>query len=198
MPNYCNNTLTLTAATREDADHLHTFLQEYENSSAGEERPTFFGYFRPEPDYEAEEDDAMPGWYWWRVNNWGTKWDASIHDIHWVDDYNVVLVFDTAWSPPTGVYQAMMDQGWGVNASYFEPGMCFVGNWVDGEEEYYEYSQCQSSDELIELIGEDLDNEWGISMMMEEYWNEEEEDGFDTSDSHSGVEDFGKKSSLAS
>ena len=38
-------------------------------------------------------------WYWWAVDKWGTKWDASTnsydHDVGWVQ-----IIFDTAWSPP--------------------------------------------------------------------------------------------------
>ena len=53
--------------------------------------------------------------------------DASMHDIHWVDDRTVVMSFDTAWSPPIGVYEAMVEQGWAVSATYFEP-VWFVGS----------------------------------------------------------------------
>lgn len=35
-------------------------------------------------------------WYNWRVNNWGTKWNACYSK--WVNDYT--LIFDTAWAPP--------------------------------------------------------------------------------------------------
>ncbi len=38
-------------------------------------------------------------WYWWSVDNWGTKWDAVTtnydYDHQWLQ-----VCFDTAWSPP--------------------------------------------------------------------------------------------------
>ena len=40
-------------------------------------------------------------WYDWRINNWGTKWNS--HDATWYGDDCVV--FDTAWSVPTGIYE---------------------------------------------------------------------------------------------
>ena len=39
-------------------------------------------------------------WYNWRINNWGTKWDAcegGMRDSEW----EVEATFDTAWAPPT-------------------------------------------------------------------------------------------------
>ena len=67
MPNWCNNSLTLTAASKEEADELYKHLKKDEL----DEGWTFFGFFVPE---EWDEDD----WYWSRVNAWGTKWDANI------------------------------------------------------------------------------------------------------------------------
>ena len=176
MPNWCNNSLQLTAATKEEADELHSFLKTYQDAvPEGQPEPTFFGFFVPE-DYEEDEDGnkTFPNWYSWRIENWGTKWDASMHDWHWVDDRTVVMSFDTAWGPAIGVYEAMMEQGWYVSATYFEPGMCFTGSWVDGVDEHYEYSQC-TSDTVREFVGEDLDDEYGISEMMAMYEEEESE-----------------------
>ena len=43
-------------------------------------------------------------WYNWAVNNWGTKWnvedEVSVIDI---GDDNYEIIFDTAWSCPTGI-----------------------------------------------------------------------------------------------
>lgn len=211
MPNWCNNSLQLTAASKEEADELHNFLKTYQDATPeGKMEKTFFGFFVPE-EWEEDKDgtQTFPNWYFWRVENWGTKWDASMHDWNWVDDYTVVMAFDTAWSPPIQVYEAMMEQGWGVSATYYEPGMCFVGSWVDGEEEYYEYSQCETPEEVRELIGEELDDEFGVSDWMEQMlederqWEEQERKDVqeaeameqrdkELSSEDSGVEHFGK------
>lgn len=176
MPNWCNNSLQLTAASKEEANELAEFLNTYQDSDTPEGQPekTFFGFFVPE---EWNQDD----WYWSRVNNWGTKWDANMYDVSWVDDYTVVLGFDTAWSPPIHVYEAMSEQGWGVSATYFEPGMAFVGSWIDGVDEHYDFAECTSAT-VREVVGDDLDDEWGISEMMAQYEEEEEEYDIQTSE----------------
>lgn len=167
MPNWCNNSVTLTAASKEEANELFQHLEKQD-----EDDWSFFGFFHPEPEYEANEGDAMPDWFWWRVNNWGTKWDAAIHQVDWIDDLTCVMSFDTAWSPPLGIYEAMKEQGWLVLASYYEPGMCFVGRWDDGDDEHYDYSNCSTGDEIREYLPEELDMDWGIS----EYFDEAEDD----------------------
>ena len=164
MPNWCSNSLTLTAATKEEADELHKHL---ENQEA--EDWTFFGFFVPE---EWEQGD----WFWSRVEAWGTKWDASLISVDWIDDLNVVMIFDTAWGPPIGVYNAATEQGWGVVATYYEPGMGFCGSFEHGEEEYYEYHECETPEEVRELVGENLDDEYGISDWMQQLLDEEEEE----------------------
>ena len=161
MPNWCNNTLTITCASKEEADELHKHL---ENQEA--EDWTFFGFFVPE-DWNEED------WYWSRVNAWGTKWDASISHYEWVDDYSLVMDFDTAWGPPIGVYEAAHEQGYTIMAAYFEPGMCFVGSWDVGDTEHYEYSDCESADDIRERVGDELDDMFGISDWFREIEEEE-------------------------
>ena len=55
------------------------------------------------------------GWYDWNISNWGTKWDANSANIF--DDFDPLdtnpsfgVVFETAWSIPTPVFQAMVEQ----------------------------------------------------------------------------------------
>ena len=164
MPNWCSNSLTLTAASKEEADELHKHL---ENQEA--EDWTFFGFFVPE---EWDEDN----WYWSRVEAWGTKWDASLEDVSWVSDTDVCLIFNTAWGPPIGVYEAAVEQGWGVHATYYEPGMGFVGSFIDGDDECYEYHSCETPEEIRDHIPGDLDEEYGISDWMQQMIDEEEEE----------------------
>ena len=140
MPNWCSNSLTLTAATKEEAQELCDHLSNQEADDW-----TFFGFFVPET--WNEED-----WYYSRVNAWGTKWDANLAGYDWVDDYTLVMSFDTAWSPPIAVYEAASEQGWGVVATYYEPGMCFVGSWVDGVDEHYDFQECTSKD-VRDVVG---------------------------------------------
>ena len=192
MPNWCDNSLQLTAATKREADELHNFLKTYNDSDTpeGEVEKTLFGFFLPEPNYDSPDDEqTAPDWYWWRVNNWGTKWDAGMHSWDWIDDYTCVLQFATAWSPPIGIYEAMMEQGWDVSATYHEPGMAFVGAWVNGDDEYYDYAACNSSN-VRDVVGEDLDDEYGISEMMAQ-WEQDDEFESDIQETKSDSETAG-------
>ena len=85
----------------------------------------------------------------------------------------------------------LCEQGLNVYATYYEPGMCFVGSWEDGAEEHYEYSSIEDPEELRDYIGEHLDDEYGISDWMREWQAEEEEVVIHVEESDSGVENFG-------
>jgi len=67
-------------------------------------------------------------WYDWCTANWGTKWDISDVDVI-EDDTSVKYFFDTAWSPPEGVYSALVEKFPEVEISWFyrEEGMQFAG-----------------------------------------------------------------------
>lgn len=41
-------------------------------------------------------NEAIPNWYHWNLENWGTKWNACYSEI-----YNDQISFRTAWSMPT-------------------------------------------------------------------------------------------------
>ena len=190
MPNWCAKSTTLVFHDSEKATEFASHLDQMENDENAKHENgndfTVLGFFVPEPQYNDTGD-----WYWWRVNNWGTKWDVSTHSVDWVDDVTCVMVFDTAWSPPITAYQAMCEQGMNVYATYYEPGMCFVGAWDDGAEEHYDYSSIEDPEELRDYIGSDLDDEYGISEWMREWQAEEEEVVIHVEESDSGVENFG-------
>ena len=192
MPNWCQNSLNLVCSSKEEADEIEA-LMELVAPESYEGDKTFFGHFVPET-WEKDNDnesDAMPAWYMWRVNNWGTKWDANLYHWNRYNDTGFMIHFDTAWGPQTEVYHAAVDQGYDVSASYYEPGMCFVGSWItDCEAEHYEYSDCDTPEQVRELIGDWLDDEWDISQQWQEMLDEEAE--MENWNNDSGVEDFGK------
>jgi hypothetical protein len=84
-------------------------------------------------------------WYNWCVNNWGTKWDigsdnGEVHGLNpTIVDNEATMSFDSAWSPPIGLYKELVLRGFRVIASYFEPGMGYCGVWTDGDDLYTEY-----------------------------------------------------------
>jgi hypothetical protein len=114
-------------------------------------------------------------WYDWHVNNWGTKWDVG------GDNYNVdigndgssmTVSFESAWAPPVAWYEHMQEQGFGVIAYYYESGMCFAGKYDESGDDSYEFSN-MSSDDVRDMLPEDLDDMFAISECMAEYEDEE-------------------------
>ena len=115
-------------------------------------------------------------WYDFCVNEWGTKWDVQFDSCEVSDDgLELTGSFDSAWAPPVGVYNALVDQGFEVTAYYFEPGMCFVGKYEDGDDNCYEFGG-ESSATVRDAIGDELDDYFCISEQMAEYEEEEKEE----------------------
>ena len=129
MPNWCLNNVTIN---HDDPAKLNELLEAYKRGELME-------HFLPTPKDENGELDK--DWYDWRCDNWGTKWDVG-GETEFVDrrDHNtVVLSFDSAWAPPIMFYEFMKRRhGFDIRASYFEPGMAFCGEWIDGMDNYYD------------------------------------------------------------
>jgi hypothetical protein len=128
MPNWCLNNVTIN---HDDPTKLNELLDAYKRGELME-------HFLPTPKDENGELDK--DWYDWRVGNWGTKWDVGGEDAFYSDNpEGLVLSFDSAWSPPVDFYQFLKDEhGFDIRASYWEPGLAFCGDWIDGMDDYYE------------------------------------------------------------
>jgi hypothetical protein len=114
-------------------------------------------------------------WYDYCVNEWGTKWDVTVEagvDVH-PNGKSLVASFDSAWSPPTRVYDAMVEQGYAVRAYYFEPGMGFAGIYEDGSDDCY--SDWGDSRGAKATLPQELDDFFAISESQAEYEDENEE-----------------------
>ena len=124
------------------------------------------------------EKYGYANWYDFNVANWGTKWEIGGNgDVAEIEDDGLSFSasFESAWSPPTGVCEALVEQGFEVTLYYYEPGMGFVGKWEDGCDDYYEYSG-ENSNTIRAAVGDELDDMFGISESMAEYEAEQEED----------------------
>ena len=69
-------------------------------------------------------------WYNWRVQNWGTKWDCYSLEIDDCDmPHGFEVNFETAWSPPEEVCNAIREQYDDLSLSRFydEPGCEIAG-----------------------------------------------------------------------
>jgi hypothetical protein len=116
-------------------------------------------------------------WYDWCVNEWGTKWDVdAIETIELEGDVDhITFGFDSAWSPPTGAMEYLMDQGFTVRLYYYEPGMAFAGIFDENGDDCYDIGGL-TSESVSEAIPEVLDEMFGISETIANYEEEENED----------------------
>ena len=76
-----------------------------------------------------KQDDR---WYNWRCQNWGTKWDAYSLEIDDCDmPHGFEVNFETAWSPPEEIAEAIREQFDDLSMSWFydEPG-CEVAGYL--------------------------------------------------------------------
>lgn len=153
MPNWCSNNVHLVGKhkqIRQIMEHNFDFNRIY-----------------PEPNYAATDE-----WYQWRVDHWGTKWncggenciglhfDDLFHNIK--DEESEVWVwFDSAWSPPIGIYEKLVEQGINVEAYYYEPGMNFAGIWEN-----------KSDKNIVDFC-------INVPNSSDEFWSTEEGDALD-------------------
>ena len=87
MPNHIQNILDVNAKSVED---LNYFLSAIEGENEeGQKKPIDFNKIVP----ECGDKD----WYTWRLNHWGTKWNAYNTDLYRADTY-ACISFQTAWS----------------------------------------------------------------------------------------------------
>jgi len=167
MPNWCNNSLTISHKDADTLDNLMALVRA--DAESGVDAINLFNHIKPMPEElrDTTSPSDSPNWYDWCCDNWGTKWDACSVDFEEYDNI-VTFSFDTAWSPPLPVYEALADMGFEVQAYYVEFGMMYAGSWhcnADGEvsEEY--------SDDISESVPQDVDEEFGITEQLEE-WEE--------------------------
>lgn len=150
MPNHCNNQLTL-----ESGENIENVLSPYLIESGQND-----GYFTldfqsiiPMPKELLEEEGE--GWYSWRLDNWGTKWEGYDGRFN-CDDFSS-FIFDTAWSPPLPIIKRLAElTGQTFILEYIEYGMFYCGKYVaDPEAQYDEfYDDIKNAPkELLESLG---------------------------------------------
>jgi hypothetical protein len=176
MPNWCQNKLIIWHEDPEVIDNLMAQVR------AGE--GDLFTFIKPMPqelrdtvkgtgdEEQTTEYDGHTNWYDWACDNWSTKWDACHLEYHQTDERSVTFEFDSAWCPPFGVYEALVDQDFDVDAYYVEYGMMFAG--------VFRFSQPNDSgsyqiDDISEGVTEELDEHFGITEQLEEWAEEEKE-----------------------
>lgn len=185
MPNWCMNDITIRHRDPEmvkraaDAMTRGEFLQEF-LPCPQELREHQAPQTDPELAQQFVERFGHSDWYNWQVNTWGTKWDIGGEDSDVQCEGDTVTArFDSAWAPPISAYERLCEQGFEIDAFYWEPGMAFCGRFQgssDGtDDDYREYSD-ETADTVREAIGEELDDHWNISENLAEWTSNDEED----------------------
>lgn len=148
MPNWCENSITITGPTED----IEKFKIQAKRSEGEISSPSYFSTdfslnnFLPTPKKLLEKDTTNnvetlikapnnpknDDWYSWRVRNWGTKWDWEMKitdEIEKGDKTALVMLGVSAWGPPIEGMQAIahMFPTLTFSLSFDEPGMCFHG-----------------------------------------------------------------------
>lgn len=155
MPNWCCNQVCLSHADE-------AVVQEFVSMMSTPE--TLFNTIRPRPTI-VKDDDIMT----WNNDNWGTKWEPNDFTHNVISPKDIEIYFDTAWSPPIGIYNALIEKGWVINALYSERESEFCGRFSNEHgDELYEYDGSDPStfthlpSEILEFTGllDDQDDEY--------------------------------------
>ena len=188
MPNWCNNTLTLThedpamILRAKEALDRGEFLNEFIPVPADLQITSGYlgsGDEQKELERKTAENREKYGygnWYDFCVGEWGTKWDVGGDgqtDIH-PDGKMLHTTFDSAWSPPVNAYVKLEELGFGVNAMYYEGGMGYAGAYGDGNDEEINLEGMSADD--VENHYPEIDEAFGISESMREYEAENQEE----------------------
>ena len=184
MPNWCSNYISVRGTNQAEVKRLADAFDAGELCNAVIPVPEILKD-TTSPVQQGEEEAAearrkacgYTDWYSFQTSRWGTKWDISIGDVCERDEDGLGFSghFDSAWSPPMGVVEQMVEDGLEVTLYYYESGMAYCGKYEDGSDDYYEYSG-ENSSSVRSAIGDELDDFWGISEQMAEYEAENEEE----------------------
>lgn len=203
MPNWCANSLKLVATTAESEEMLSKIVQELARAQASNESASLFNIIKPIPEalhitagklgfgtpeqaaLELAEEENLKtygyqNWYEYCTGEWGTKWDARTADEdapYKLDGNKVTIFFDTAWSPPMGIYYALESMGFRVEACYIEQGMGYIGHYRNGVD------VCEKMEQFYTDHDEDEDDFPVIDIKVEAYF---EDAGYDHMPSNFG------------
>ena len=184
MPNWCNNTITLTGpkekitAIYNKAKEDNALLQQlYPMPEALE------GTTSPAPKEGKVQPlvDGHDNWYDWRVDNWSTKWDVDMDGLELSDDGTTITGwFDSAWAPPIGAYEHFLtnNEDCSISSLYYEGGMDFAGKWEDFADMTVtpgDFTADEMEDPNSGLIY-DINEQFNMSEWVREYEEEQKTD----------------------
>lgn len=165
MPNWCENRLVVAGPIDETTKFYDSLYDSNSNFR-------FFESFLPTPEELLSINDfSGDGWYQWRIDNWGCKWDAS--DFHMANHFKFEnslgdncecysFDFNTPWCPPlTALFKiSAMFPKTVFYIQYEERGMGFGGysKFINGNEiESQEVELMPQIDYYIDQIQDEYD-----------------------------------------
>jgi len=161
MPNHTDNRVILSHDDSQQIDMIYNIM----NTDDTPLCQTLIPMDEALLNNDAHADD---GWYTWRLQNWGTKWDVYESHCTRFDANTLQLTFYTAWSPPMPIYDKLVDMGFEVTARYLDEGWGYIGEYVSGDD------WCTDDVESVAEHYPELDEEFGISELIAEYQDEED------------------------
>lgn len=132
MPNYCGNDIHIMFTDPREYDKFITKMGVQDSTSpyleyeAEKKGYGFFDRLVPTPAQKLKGD----GWYEWRIEHWGTKWNPMVHHFNTNDDgLTIELSMDTAWAPPKEFFVTFSEMfpSAEITLVYLEEGMNFGG-----------------------------------------------------------------------
>ena len=183
MPNWCANEVTIHNMEEQPTKDL------VKAADKGE----LLNWILPMPEKLKDTEATLAsgeGWYSWRVNNWGTKWDVESYYIdHYKkgNNYVIELSFDSAWSPPRAAMNKLKELYPQIEIEhyYFEPGCDYVG-YNDNDYSPWEIYQAWKRNEYQSEEIMMLDDRFRFIKDFADY-DEEEEDENENRESTSVV-----------
>ena len=135
MPNWCNNSITITGPKDKITALYAETIKDADNETG------LLNAMMPMPtELEGTSSPSEePNWYDWRVSNWGTKWEVNAEGLELSEDGTEITGwFDSAWAPPIGAFEHYCTENEDVDlvCYYEEPGMDFAGKWDNGQDDY--------------------------------------------------------------
>lgn len=168
MPNWCYNYAELTCPNK---DVYNKLMDSITNKC-------WFTTFAPLNDENAWDYNLAK-------DIWKTKWNPDYVEIVNKDEnlYTITIAFETAWTPPTGVY-SIMNKKYNIETiAYYEElgceffGECIFFNDQEIDETYDIPSNKEELNEIRNIIGRELDDFMSSTWeQLEEQWQQEDED----------------------
>lgn len=133
MPNWCHNKVKIEGSVK-NINLIYDLL--FKKCENGDMDITFDKFLKTPEDLLNGE-----GWYDWRIEKWGVKWDAILFNFRKCKK-TLYFEIDTAWGPPDRFFENLSKKflGTEITLMYSEPGMQFQGTFeIENGEVFHMY-----------------------------------------------------------